>query len=51
MRREDVLAICEGKVKLTFERAKKIANKRDGRRRDFYKCPCCRRWHVGRRPK
>jgi hypothetical protein len=42
-------AMCEGKEKLTFERAKQIAGKKD-KRRQFYKCPFCRRWHVGTRP-
>lgn len=52
MKHEDILAMCAGKEKLTFERAKRIARKKapDGKRRDFYKCPVCRRWHVGRRP-
>lgn len=49
MKHEDVLAMCEGKEKLTFERAKHIAGKKT-KRRSFYKCPFCRRWHVGTKP-
>lgn len=47
----DHLSTCEGKDKLSFAQARKIAKKRRGSvRLDAYKCPFCRRWHVGGRP-
>lgn len=38
-------AQCDGKDPLTFDVAKKLAAKRPGL--VAYRCPHCRRWHVG----
>ena len=43
------VAMCQGKIQLTQERALKITNRgrRKGRKTCAYHCPLCGFWHVG----
>lgn len=47
---EFIVASCEGKDRLTHERAHSIARRqrRKGHRVQAYKCPVCGSWHIGR---
>jgi hypothetical protein len=47
--RMDVLAQCEGKDRLSYEQAKKIAKRMTARGRVVteYRCHACSQWHVG----
>lgn len=42
---------CEGKEKHTAEIARMIVRKASEPCLEAYKCPHCRKWHVGRKPK
>jgi len=43
------LAMCEGKDGLTYEQARAILRRPQGKdkKRIAYNCPKCRNWHIG----
>lgn len=42
---------CEGKEKLSAATARMVARKGKDPTLEAYKCPHCRKWHVGSNPK
>lgn len=47
---QDNAAMCDGKVCLTYDQAKAILRRPQSKEKSrvAYKCPACRRWHLGR---
>lgn len=44
------LSTCAGKEPLSRAVAQAIVRRKDGKTRNAYRCPICRRWHVGSPP-